>query len=89
VTTTVQAQTPPPQVTATTETDVEQSPPMTDDGTNYEVVKPPIGATVPYLPEDANEQTIKGKKYFVHDGTYYMPFSGGGETIYMVVKKPQ
>ncbi len=61
---------------------------MTDDGNNYEVVKPPIGATVPYLPEEAKEQTIKGRKYFHDKGTYYQPFSSEGETIYMVVEKP-
>ena len=61
---------------------------MTDDETNYEVVKAPIGATVSYLPEEAKEQTIKGRKYFQFEGTYYQAFSSEGETIYMVVEKP-
>jgi hypothetical protein len=61
---------------------------MTDDGNNYKVVKPPIGATVPYLPEEAKEQTIKGRKYFHDKGAYYQPFSSEGETIYMVVENP-
>jgi len=52
------------------------------------VVKAPIGATVPYLPEEAKEQTIKGRKYFQFEGTYYQAFSSEGETIYMVVEKP-
>jgi hypothetical protein len=61
---------------------------MTDDEENYEVVEPPVGVTVPYLPEEAKEQTIKGKKYFISEGTYYQAFSSGGETIYMVVESP-
>ena len=60
----------------------------TEDGKNYEVVKAPIGATVPYLSEEAKEQTIKGKKYFHYAGAYYQPFSSEGETIYMVVEDP-
>ncbi len=68
----------------------EQAPPMTEreDGKNYEVVKAPVGATVPYLPEEAKEQRVKGKKYFRYEGTYYQPFSSQGETIYMVVENP-
>jgi len=89
VTTTVQAQQPPPQAAGGgTEASSEKSPDMTDDGNSYEVVEAPIGATVPYLPEEAKEQTIKGRKYFLHEGTYYQPFSSAGETIYMVVEKP-
>ncbi len=61
---------------------------MTDDENNYEVVKAPVGATVPYLPEEAKEQTIKGRKYFQSEGTYYQAFSSEGETIYMVVENP-
>ncbi len=92
VTTTVQAQQPPPQGTSggtsSAEASSKNSPEMTDDGNSYEVVKAPIGATVPYLPEEAKEQTIKGRKYFLHEGTYYQPFFSVGETIYMVVEKP-
>ncbi len=101
VATTAPAQQPPPQATsggtASTGTSSageakdassEKTPTMTDDGNNYEVVKPPIGATVPYLPEEAKEQTIKGRKYFHDQATYYQPFSSEGETIYMVVEKP-
>lgn len=68
----------------------EKAPTMTerDDGKNYQVAKAPVGATVPYLHEEAKEQTMKGKKYFVHQGTYYRPFSSEGETIYMVVEDP-
>jgi len=56
---------------------------------NFEVVAPPAGATVPYVPEEADEETIAGKKYFVYDGAYYRPFVSDGETIYMVVEDPR
>jgi len=62
---------------------------MTDDEDNYEVIEPPVGATVPYLPDEADEETVEGKKYFVYDGTYYRPFASDGETIYMVVEDPR
>ena len=62
---------------------------MTDDEENYKVVAPPVGATVPYVPEEANEKTVKGKTYLVYEGTYYQPFSSDGDTIYMVVEDPQ
>ncbi len=58
------------------------------DGHNYEVVGPPVGATVPYLPEDAEQKTIGGSTYFVFEGTYYRPFASDDETIYMVSEKP-
>ena len=61
---------------------------MTDDEENYEAVAPPVGATVPYLPEEADETTIDGKKYFVHNSTHYRPFSSDGDTVYMVVEDP-
>ncbi len=88
ITTTVPAQIPPPQATSGGEASSEKTPTMTDDEHSYEVVKAPIGATVPYLSEEAEEQTIKGKKYFHDEGTYYQPFSSEGETIYMVVENP-
>jgi hypothetical protein len=62
--------------------------PMTEEDYNYEVVGPPVGATVPYLPEDADEESVAGKTYFHYDGTYYKPFASDGETIYMVVDDP-
>ncbi len=61
---------------------------MTADDHNYEVVAPPMGATVPYLPDEADEETIAGTTYMVHEGTYYRPFVSEGETIYMVVETP-
>jgi hypothetical protein len=62
---------------------------MLDDENNYEVVAPPIGATVPYLPQEADEETIDGKKYFIYEGTYYRPYSSEGDTVYMVVEDPK
>jgi hypothetical protein len=64
--------------------------PMKEGGEeqNYEVVGAPVGATVPYLPEEAEEKTVSGKKYFVHDGTYYRAFASDGDTVYMVVEDP-
>ncbi len=71
------------------EGDAADEPPMTTDDHNYKAVDPPVGATVPYLPDEADEKTIAGKTYFVYDGTYYQPFASDNETIYMVVEKPQ
>jgi hypothetical protein len=62
---------------------------MIEDDQSYEVVTPPVGATVPYLPEEASEATVGGKKYFVHNDTYYRPFASDGETIYMIVDDPR
>jgi hypothetical protein len=77
--------------TVTTEDGEEHElPPMPiNDDQNYEVVAPPPGATVPYLPEEAHEETIDGRVYLVYEGTYYRPFASDGETIYMVVEDPR
>lgn len=64
-------------------------PPMAEDEDSYKVVAPPIGATVPYLPDEADSDTVSGKKYFVYEGTYYRPFSSEGDTVYMVVEDPR
>ena len=61
---------------------------MTEDDHNYEVVAPPVGATVTYLPDEATERVVSGTTYLVHDGTYYRLFASEGETIYMVVDSP-
>ena len=36
--------------------EAEELPEMTEDDHTYEVVAPPVGATVTYLPEEATEQ---------------------------------
>jgi hypothetical protein len=61
---------------------------MTADDHNYEVVAPPVGTTVPYLPDEAEQKTVRSATYMVYEGTYYRPFVSGGETIYMVIKNP-
>ncbi len=63
-------------------------PEMIESDQNYEVVATPIGATVPYLPEEANKVEVKGKTYFVYEGTYYQRFVSDGDTIYMAVENP-
>ncbi len=68
--------------------EVELPPVPVDDEQNYEVVQPPVGVTVPYLPDSAQEETVGGKKYLVYEDTYYRPFASDGETIYMVVENP-
>lgn len=94
VPTTKPAEQPPPPPPDTTTADATESedpsdiPMIEDNEQNYEVVAPPPGATVPYLPEEADEETVNGKTYFVHADTYYKPFASDGDTIYMVVENP-
>ena len=67
----------------------QKDPEMVEaDDHNYEVVSPPIGATVPYLPEKAEKKKIDNKTYYIYDGTYYRAFASDGDTVYMVVKDP-
>lgn len=66
----------------------EENPPMTEDDHNYEVVEAPVGATAPYLPDEAAKKRIDGKTYFVYEGTYYRAFVSDGDTIYQVVENP-
>ena len=68
--------------------ELDLPPVVLDDDQNYEVVAPPSGATVPYLPDEAREETVKGSTYMVYEGTYYRPFASEDETIYMVVDNP-
>ena len=68
--------------------EAEELPEMTEDDHTYEVVAPPVGATVTYLPDEATEQTVAGTAYLLYDGTYYRAFISDGETIYMVVDPP-
>jgi len=57
-------------------------------GQNYQVVKPPLGATVNQLPEGATETTVDGNKVYVYEGTYYRPFYSGSTVVYQVVAPP-
>ena len=70
-------------------TDLSQQPEMTDDDHNYQVVTAPVGATVPYLPDEADKQSINGRSYFLYDGAYYRPFVSDGDTVYVVVEDPR
>ncbi len=83
---------PAPQPEATSEDDTEggtsDAPEMIDSDHTFEVIEPPIGATVPYVPEEAEGVKVNGRTYFVFEGTYYQPFASDGETIYMVVEDP-
>jgi hypothetical protein len=66
----------------------EENPPMIEDDHNYEVVEPPIGVTVTYLPDEAEEKIVDGTTYFVFESTYYRVFVSDGDTIYQVVETP-
>jgi hypothetical protein len=54
----------------------------------YQVISPPIGATVTTLPSGAVDQNINGTTYFDFGGAYYRPFYSGSSVIYEVVAKP-
>ena len=66
----------------------EENPPMIEDDHNFEVVEPPIGVTVAYLPDEAEEKIVDGTTYFVYESTYYRVFVSDGDTIYQVVEAP-
>jgi Family of unknown function (DUF6515) len=54
----------------------------------YQVIPPPIGATVTTLPTGAIEQNISGVVYLTFGGAYYRPFYSGSSVIYEVVANP-
>ena len=56
---------------------------------SYEVIEPPQGATVPYVPEGAAEKEIDGETYFVYGNTYYKAFYSGSDVVYMVTAAPE
>lgn len=52
----------------------------------YEVAAPPLGASVPNLPSDAQSIVIDGIQYYEANGVYYQPdVDDQGKTIYVVV----
>ena len=63
-------------------------PKMVESDHNYEVVAPPMGATVPYLPDETKKVDVEGKTYYAYEDTYYRQFVNDGDTIYMVVEDP-
>jgi hypothetical protein len=54
----------------------------------FEVVAPPVGATVTDLPEGAEKKTVNGADYFVYAETWYQPFYSGSTAVFVVVEKP-
>jgi hypothetical protein len=52
------------------------------------VIAPPVGATVPSLPEGTEERTVGKDTYFVYADTFYKPFYSGSDVVYMVVADP-
>ena len=54
----------------------------------YQVIPPPIGATVWTLPNGAVDQDVNGVTYFAYGGAYYRPFYSGSSVIYEVVANP-
>jgi hypothetical protein len=67
----------------------EAKPPVDDESVpTYEVVAPPVGATVDSLPDGAAQETIEGSTYVVDSETFYKPFYSGSDVVYMVVADP-
>ena len=59
-----------------------------EDGDEYVVVQPPVGATVPYVPDDAEKKTVNEVEYYVYSGIYYQAKSSNGDVVYEVVEHP-
>jgi len=53
----------------------------------YRVMSPPIGAQVPYIPEDCEEFILYGVTYYKVDDTYYTPVFVNGRIMFEVVGK--
>ncbi|MBB6272051.1 hypothetical protein HDF26_002508 [Pedobacter cryoconitis] len=54
----------------------------------YKVVVPPIGASVPALPSDAQQVVINGQTYYEYKGVYYSESQNAdGKTVYIVAGK--
>jgi hypothetical protein len=45
-------------------------------------------ATVPSLPEGAEQRDVDGNTHFVYADTFYKPFYSGSDVVYMVVADP-
>ena len=68
---------------------LEKAPEEEGAEASYEVVEPPAGATVPYVPEGAVEKKVDGETYFVAGTTYYKAFYSGSDVVYMVTANPE
>lgn len=59
-----------------------------NDTGGYTAVDPPVGATIPKLPKNANSIVINGEQYYEYRGVYYTTaVNDKGETIYLVAGK--
>ncbi|MDS3861781.1 DUF6515 family protein [Thermosynechococcaceae cyanobacterium BACA0444] len=58
---------------------------LTQQGSSYIVVAPPVGAVVSYLPEGCQAFTQDGSQYFDCSGVIYQPYYDSGALAYMVV----
>ncbi|MBY0480702.1 MAG: hypothetical protein K2Q21_05050 [Chitinophagaceae bacterium] len=56
-------------------------------GNYYEVVEAPIGAEVPFLPENARATIYDGDRLYECNGNYYEPFRRRGEVWFRVISQ--
>ena len=54
----------------------------------YQVITPPIGATVWILPNGAVDQNVNGVTYFSYGSAFYRPIYSGSGVYYGVVANP-
>ena len=54
----------------------------------YEVIAPPVGASVASLPNGAIDQTVNSITYFTFGGAWYQPVYRSGGVTYNVVSNP-
>jgi hypothetical protein len=54
----------------------------------FQVVQPPVGATVDSLPQGAEQKVVNGTTYYLFGAAYYQPFYSGSSVIYQVVPDP-
>ena len=52
----------------------------------YQVIKAPVGAIVPAVPDGGKEQKIDGQTYMVYKDVYYQPIVQNGKNVYQVVE---
>jgi hypothetical protein len=55
-------------------------------GNGYQVVSPPMGATVPSVPPGAYQTTVNGTTYYVSGSTYYEPVFSDGQVVFKVAQ---
>jgi hypothetical protein len=55
-------------------------------GNSYVVIKPPIGAVVPSIPEGCSATNQGGVVYYDCSGVIYQPFYQGSDLVYKVIR---